>query len=62
VKNAGNANALIREAYLRTLCRPPTKEEAAIAKGYLDDSRSPVAGLRDLMWVLVNTREFITNH
>jgi len=54
--------ALIREAYLRTVCRPPTKDEMEIAKAYLSESRSPLAGLRDVLWALINTKEFITNH
>jgi hypothetical protein len=53
---------LIREAYLRTVCRPPTNDEMEIARKYLDESRSPLAGLRDVLWALINTKEFITNH
>jgi len=54
--------ALIREAYLRTVSRPPTDHEMEVAKKYLDESRSPLSGLRDVVWALINTKEFITNH
>jgi hypothetical protein len=54
--------SLIREAYLRTVCRPPTDEEMEIAKKYLAESRNSLTGLRDVVWALINTKEFITNH
>ncbi len=53
---------LIREAYLRTLSRLPTSAEAAIAAEHFEKAGSAAAGLRDLMWVLLNTKEFILNH
>jgi hypothetical protein len=67
VKSVGGSKkleptALIREAYLRTLSRPPTSDEMAIAKEYFSDSRNTLVGLRDLVWALINTKEFITNH
>lgn len=51
----------IRQAYLRTLSRPPDEREAAIAKKHLSEAKDTVAGLRDLLWALVNTKEFIVN-
>jgi hypothetical protein len=67
VKAAGNVKkldpeALIREAYLRTVCRPPTDEEMGVAKDYLKESRNALTGIRDVVWALINTKEFITNH
>jgi hypothetical protein len=53
--------ALIRQAYLRTLGRLPYERERAVARRYLDDAADPAAGLRDLLWALVNTKEFIIN-
>lgn len=53
---------LVREAYLRTVSRPPTKEELNIGRKYLADSPSPTGGMRDLLWALLNTKEFIVNH
>lgn len=56
------AQALIRAAFLRTLSRPPTVAEMERCVAHLAKVGDPVEGLRDLLWALVNTREFITNH
>ena len=53
---------VVREAYLRTLSRRPTEAEAEAAAGHLADSTDGAKGLRDLLWALLNTKEFITNH
>ena len=53
---------VIREAYLRTFSRFPTDSELASAEQYLSESESPVEGLRDLVWALVNSKEFLVNH
>ena len=52
----------IHAAYLRALSRPPTEEEVARARQHIDEATSPAEGLRDLVWALVNTKEFILNH
>src|SRR5262249_17703046 len=52
----------IEEAYLRTLNRLPDAREAAVAARYLADAGEPAKGIRDLLWALLNTKEFITNH
>ncbi len=51
-----------REAYLRTLSRPPTPEEAATADAHIAGAADPARGLRDVLWALLNTKEFVTNH
>jgi hypothetical protein len=53
---------LVREAYLRTLSRPPQQDELDKSLAYLADSESLSSGLRDLLWALLNTKEFIVNH
>lgn len=62
--NAGsiNADALIEQAYLRALGRKPNVDERKIARGYFDSAPNPNEGLRGVVWALVNTKEFITNH
>jgi hypothetical protein len=57
-----DTGALIREAYLRTLSRAPTAEERERCAGHFAQVNDPVAALRDVVWVLLNSREFITNH
>ncbi len=56
------ADELIEAAYLRTLSRKPNKTELADCREHLHGAENTVEGLRDLMWALLNTREFITNH
>jgi len=52
-------DALIREAYLRTLSRPPQESELAIAREHVSAAADPLSGLRDLLWALLNTKEFV---
>lgn len=53
---------LIREAFLRTVSRPPTAAEVRRSAEYIDQVADPAEGLEDLLWALLNTREFVTNH
>ncbi len=53
---------IIEEAYLRTLSRYPTKDETQLAATYLTSAEDSVTGVRDLMWALINTKEFMVNH
>ena len=65
LKSAGgsiDARGLIHEAYLRTLSRPPTADEAARCATHFAQAGDRVEALRDLLWALLNMREFITNH
>ncbi len=55
-------DGVIRSAYLRTLSRPPDTAELARARDHLAQAAAPADGLRDLVWALVNTKEFILNH
>ena len=55
-------DALIRQAYLRTLSRLPEEAELARCRQHLAAAKDRAAGLRDLLWALLNTQEFITNH
>jgi hypothetical protein len=53
---------LIRAAYLRTVSRPPAAAERARARRHLDEAESLARGLRELLWALLNTKEFVLNH
>ena len=53
---------LIRTVYLRTLSRYPKDQESERALAYLNGSDNVYSGLRDLVWAIVNTEEFIVNH
>ncbi len=54
--------AIVREAYLRTLGRTPEPLEAQAATEYLAGAPDTARGLRDLLWAMLNTKEFATNH
>jgi hypothetical protein len=54
-------NKLIRNAWLRTIGRPPTNAEIKRAEQHLKQTDSLAEGTRDLLWALLNTREFILN-
>jgi hypothetical protein len=53
---------IISLAYLRTLSREPKTWEVERALKHLESAENTVEGLRDLLWVLLNTQEFLTNH
>ncbi|MGE3776124.1 MAG: DUF1549 domain-containing protein [Pirellulaceae bacterium] len=53
---------LVEEAFLRTVCRLPDEAELARCRQFLAESATRAEGLRDLLWSLLNTQEFVTNH
>jgi hypothetical protein len=53
---------IVEEAYLRTLSRFPSEAESKIAVEAIQAASDPVAGMRDVLWALLNTKEFIVNH
>jgi hypothetical protein len=53
---------IIRQAYLRTLSRPPTDDEFQRAHQHLLKTGDLALGTRDLLWALINTKEFLLNH
>ena len=50
---------LILQAWLRTVNRPPSQTEVDRAMKHLAESDSVAEGMRDLLWSLMNTKEFI---
>jgi hypothetical protein len=53
---------IVRDAYLRTLSRYPSDTELNTSLQYIAAADDPVTGVRDLLWTLLNTKEFIVNH
>jgi hypothetical protein len=53
---------IVRQAYLRTLSRPPTEAEASRAASYFGETATVREAARDLLWALLNTKEFLVNH
>jgi hypothetical protein len=62
LKAKATPEALIEELFLVTLSRPPRPEELAKAKGWLAQAPTPKEGAADVLWVLLNSREFLFNH
>ena len=52
----------IEEAWLRAYSRPPRSEEVERALSHLSSSESIATGMEDLLWSLLNTKEFLLNH
>jgi hypothetical protein len=57
---AGKSDAEIVEVlYLTALCRAPTAKEREGALGLVRKAPERRAGLEDLLWALVNSKEFL---
>ncbi|MFM7057244.1 MAG: DUF1549 domain-containing protein [Planctomycetota bacterium] len=57
-----NTEAIITDAWLRTLSRFPTADELQTAQTHIKEAQDPVEGIRSVLWALLNTREFVVNH
>jgi len=53
---------LLEELYLATLSRMPTDAERTRANRYLQSATSRTEGFEDLLWALLNRREFLVLH
>lgn len=52
----------IRELYLVSFSREPTEEELTIAEGYVQKTGDARRAFEDIVWALINTKEFLFNH
>jgi hypothetical protein len=52
----------IEAVFLWTVSRLPSANDLTVSREYVKASPSPQRGLEDLMWSLMNTREFSLNH
>ena len=53
---------LINETFLRTVSRHPTPLERANAQSDINNAKNKIHGIKDLLWALLNTKEFLVNH
>jgi hypothetical protein len=53
---------IVENLYLRTVCRPPSADEAAWWSRELKSASSLRDAAEDLFWALLNSREFAFNH
>jgi len=54
--------ALIRQVWLRTVNRPPSAGDMSRARKHIKSVDSIAEGISDLMWAMLNTKEFLLNH
>lgn len=53
----------LRDLYLLALSRPPSKEETTALLAHIDRKKANVQGAyEDILWALINTKEFLFNH
>lgn len=53
---------LVKQVWLRTVSRMPTDDEIARSVKHFDSVDTVVEGLSDLMWAMLNAKEFLLNH
>ena len=50
---------LVEQLYLAALCRPPTEAERNVATSFLEASPSAQECYEDLLWALLNSKQFL---
>jgi hypothetical protein len=53
---------IVDELFLLSLSRWPDEDERKAALEYVARTENRVSGFRDILWSLLNTREFVTHH
>jgi len=63
IKTAGiTDDQVAEEVTLRALCRPPTPVEIGAIRGHLAGKKDRFQAAQDVLWALLNTKDFIYNH
>jgi Protein of unknown function (DUF1549)/Protein of unknown function (DUF1553) len=62
LKDKKNDDELIAELYLLTYGRPPRETERTAVRAYVAEQKDRKAAFEDLLWALLNTKEFLFNH
>ncbi len=52
-------DAIIDELFLATLSRPPSHDEKQVAQQAISLSPNPTEGYQDLLWALINSKQFL---
>ena len=52
----------LRDLYLVTLGREPSKEETEALLAYIARKKDAKTAYEDIVWALINTKEFLFNH
>jgi len=61
-RSGGEPERVVERLYLLTLSRRPTPEERKEVAAFLAARKDPAAGYAGLLWVLLSSPEFVTNH
>lgn len=59
LKEGKSHEEIVQQLYLLTLCRTPSAEELAESVVFLDESPSAAECYQDLLWALVNSKQFL---
>ena len=62
VRRIGKDDARIEHLYLSTYGREPSRKERSVALKFVRGGDTPEAAYGDLLWALINSAEFMTNH
>ena len=52
----------IEQLYWEFYCRPPSPDETEFGLSYINRTKNDRAAYEDILWALVNTKEFLFNH
>ena len=55
-------DAKVKELYLLAFARDPSSEENEIAKAHIEKTGDAKIAYEDIVWALINTKEFLFNH
>jgi hypothetical protein len=61
IKTKAAPPAIVEELYVVTLARPPRPDELAQTETWFKDAPAKEVA-QDLLWTLLNSREFLFNH
>ena len=54
--------AIVEELFIRCLSRTPTVKEMATMKNLIGEDHDQKEPYEDILWALINSTEFMTNH
>jgi hypothetical protein len=62
LKTMSDDKEVITELYLAALSRFPSENELKLQLKYVEQAKNRESGMKDVLWTLINVREFVFNH